>query len=119
MVSVIDSLPEKRRGDLTAGRTRIERRTLLAPVPADGPVDFQCCHNAGEESLSEGDEALGVIWAAVLGEADLGSRLSQPYGYRGSVSHAAHSSSHRHSSVPAARVPQRARRKSAGRTRTR
>src|ERR1035438_1771375 len=84
VVSVIDCLPEEHGRDLPAGRARIERLTLLTPVPADGPVECQCCHNPGEESLSEGDEALGVRPVAVLGEADLGSRLSHPYGYRGS-----------------------------------
>src|ERR1039458_2411218 len=84
MVSDIAGLPEERRDDLTAGLARIRRLTLLTPVRADRPVSVQRDRDRGEERFSEGDEALGVRPVAVLGEADLGSRLSHPYGYRGS-----------------------------------
>src|ERR1039458_8591497 len=89
MVSAIDSLPEERRGDLTAGPARIGRLTLLATVPAEGPVDFQCCHNPGEKRLSNGDEDVirdvGVlVRGAELDQSDRVSHLSQPYGDRGS-----------------------------------
>src|ERR1035438_2590435 len=61
MVSVIDCLPEERRGDLTAGLARIGRRTLLAPVRADGTVPGQYLLNHGEERLSDEDHVSCVV----------------------------------------------------------
>src|ERR1035438_6893545 len=84
MVSAIDSLPEERRDDLTARRTRMKRGAFPAPIRPDGTVPGQHLLNHGEESLSDGDEALGVRPVVVLGEADLGLRLNQVCGYKGS-----------------------------------
>src|ERR1035438_1983026 len=69
-IPVIGCLPEERRDDLTARRTRMKRGALPAPVRADGTVPGQHFLNHGEESPSDGDEALGVRPVVVLGQGD-------------------------------------------------
>src|ERR1035438_8578965 len=87
MVSDIRSLPEERRNDLTARRTRVKRGALLAPMLPAGTVDPQCCLNPGEERLGDVVDAAIYLVGLIRVRDHVGDRVSriiQPCGYRSS-----------------------------------